>query len=120
MTTLIIYSLTLALIQVLLAIVVNIKNLDYLLSSRDESKDESPYTGRSKRAFSNLLESLPIFLTLSILSIILEIDNYNPALYWLILRAIYVPLYIFNVKNIRTLAWMGSIICLVLMAVSLI
>jgi|TARA_B110000914_G_scaffold148583_1_gene130258 uncharacterized MAPEG superfamily protein len=120
MTSLILLSLLLALTQVILPILLNTKNLEYLLSSRDEPIEVAPFVGRANRAFLNLLESLPIFLVLAVLSIIQEVDNYDLATYWLGLRFLYFPLYVFNVIYIRSLTWMVSAICLVLMAVSLI
>ena len=120
MTSIIIFSLLLALVQILLTILLNTKNLDYLLSSRDEPIEVAPFVGRANRAFLNLLESLPIFLVLGVLSIIQEVDNYDLATYWLGLRCLYVPLYLFNVKYIRSATWMISTICLVLIALTLI
>jgi uncharacterized MAPEG superfamily protein len=63
MTSLILLSLLLALMQVLLTILLNTKNLDYLISSRDESLEVAPFVGRANRALSNLMESLPVFNT---------------------------------------------------------
>ena len=116
MTLLILLSALLALTQAMLPTLLNAKNLQYLLSSRDEPIEVAPFVGRA-----NLMESLPIFLVLAVLTIINpEVDNYDLATYWLGLRCLYVPLYVFNVIYIRSLTWMVSTICLVLMAVSLI
>ena len=120
MTSLILLSSLLALTQAMLPTLLNTKNLKYLLSSRDEPIEVAPFVGRANRAHLNLMESLPIFLVLAVLSIIQEVDNYDLATYWLGLRFLYVPLYVFNVTYVRSLTWMASAICLVLMAVSLI
>ena len=120
MTSLILLSALLAFAQAMLPTLLNAKNLQYLLSSRDEPIEVAPFIGRANRAHLNLMESLPIFLVLAVLSIIQEVDNYDLATYWLGLRCLYVPLYVFNVIYIRSLTWMVSTICLVLMAVSLI
>ena len=121
MPTLILFSCLLAFVQALLPVYLNYKNFGYLLTSRDEPIEDPVLVGRAKRAHSNLLESLPIFLVLAVLSIIIPaVDNYDLAMYWLGLRCIYVPLYVFNVTYIRSLSWTISIICLVLMAVSFI
>ena len=121
MTSLILLSALLAFAQAMLPTLLNAKNLQYLLSSRDEPIEVAPFVGRANRAHLNLMESLPVFLVLAVLTIInTEVDNYHLAAYWLGLRCLYVTLYVFNVTYIRSLAWMASIICLWRMAVSLI
>ncbi len=90
-------------------------NLTYLLSSRDSSSKPSIYAQRANRASKNLLETLPIFIGISILSLIREVDNSSVALLWLILRAIYIPIYILGINYIRTGIWAASLICLILM-----
>jgi len=90
-------------------------NLTYLLSSRDSSSKPSIYAQRANRASRNLLETLPIFIGISILSLIGEVDNSFVALFWLILRAIYIPIYILGINYLRTGIWAASLICLILM-----
>jgi len=90
-------------------------NLTYLLSSRDGSSKPSIYAQRANRASRNLLETLPIFIGISILSLIREVDNSSVALLWLILRAIYIPIYILGINYLRTGIWAASLICLILM-----
>ncbi len=90
-------------------------NLTYLLSSRDSSSKPSIYAQRANRASRNLLETLPIFIGISILSLIREVDNSSVALLWLILRAIYIPIYILGINYVRTGIWAASLICLILM-----
>jgi len=90
-------------------------NLTYLLSSRDSSSKPSIYAQRANRASRNLLETLPIFIGIGILSLIREVDNSYVALLWLILRAIYIPIYILGISYIRTGIWAASLICLILM-----
>lgn len=90
-------------------------NLTYLLSSRDSSSKPSIYAQRANRASRNLLETLPIFIGIGILSLIREVDNSSVALLWLILRAIYIPIYILGINYIRTGIWAASLICLILM-----
>ena len=95
-------------------------NLTYLLSSRDSSSKPSIYAQRANRASRNLLETLPIFIGIGILSLIREVDNSYVALLWLILRAIYIPIYILGINYIRTGIWAASLICLILMGAKLI
>ena len=59
-------------------------------------------------------------LALSILSIVLEVDNYNLAMFWIGSRVLYYFTYMFGILYLRTLVWGVSIVCLVMMAISLI
>ena len=100
----------------------NVNNFTYLLSSRDGRVQLSDATKRVIRASENLKESLPIFLTLAILSIIMEKDNTLLASYWLILRIGHFITYSFGIMflYIRSVIWIGSIVCLILMSITLI
>ena len=95
-------------------------NLKYLLSSRDSSSNPSIYAQRANRASRNLLETLPIFIGITILSLIREVDNSSVALLWLILRTIYVPIYVLGINYLRTGIWAASLICLILMGLKFI
>ena len=95
-------------------------NLQYLLSSRESSIQNSDYFQRGKRALSNLLETFPIFIFLILLSIFKEIDNANLAVLWLFFRSIYIPIYILGINYVRTLIWVGSLVCLILMGIKFI
>ena len=95
-------------------------DLSDLFSSRDKSIETSIYYNRGKRALSNLLETFPIFIFLVLLSIFREIDNSNLAILWLTFRLIYVPTYILGIDYARTLLWIGSMICLILMGIQFI
>jgi len=109
----------LAIIQLTIPMLIDLltgnTNLTYLLSSRDSSSKPSIYAQRANRASRNLLETLPIFIGIGILSLIREVDNSSIALLWLILRAIYIPIYILGISYIRTGIWAASLICLILM-----
>ena len=95
-------------------------SIDYLFSSRDEEIKTSIYLERSKRAFTNLLETFPIFIILLFLSIIKQVDFTNLGLLWLLLRLIYIPSYILGLKYIRTLVWMLSFVILILIGIKFI
>ena len=90
-------------------------NLSDLTSSRDNNIDNSIYFKRGKRAFSNLLETLPIFILLMFLSISKDIDNLNLAALWLTLRVFYFPIYILGINFVRTFVWFGALVCLIMM-----
>ena len=120
MVDVIVLALLLALIQFwLLPMLMNLSNMAYLLSSRDEPASESLMLGRTKRAAANLQESLPAFLALAILGHIQQVDMALVASLWLALRAAYVPLYVLNITHIRSIVWVVSLGCLICMAVML-
>ena len=88
---------------------------------------------RSRRATENLKESLPAFLALAILSIILDVQvNTMAASFWLLLRVIFALIYIsgFNLKPanesghqaqpLRSLAWTFSVVALFMMGTNFI
>ena len=87
--------------------------------------DISAKTALSERMASagdNLRQSLPIFMVLAVLSVILEVDNLMLAQTWLGLRVLYLvgamaDLYRF--KMIRPIIWLPSIIVLVCMGCNL-
>ena len=87
--------------------------------------DLSAKTALSERmgsAGDNLRQSLPIFMVLAVLSVILEVDNLMLAQTWLGLRILYligamVDLYRF--KMIRPIIWLPSIVVLVCMGFNL-
>ena len=119
MQTLILLSLLLALLHIwLLPMILNAKNMEYLLSNRDGAVEESAMSQRVRRASTNFKESFPVFLALCLLSIIVEVDNTSLAMYWLIFRALYLISYAAGIIYLRTLLWFGSLVCLIMMAVS--
>ena len=122
MTSLIVYALVLTIAQIwLIPMLLNLGSLQYLISNRDDAAPEgSVKLGRVRRASTNLQESLPAFLALAILSVVLEVDIYNLALYWLGFRIGYLLSYVFGIIYVRTLFWIGSIICLIMMAAALV
>ncbi len=120
MITLILLALLLTLLQLLTPALLNSKNLEFLISNREGSIEEAPIVGRTRRAGNNLLESLPAFLALAILSIVLEVENYNLAMIWIGSRVIYYFSYMFGVLYLRTIIWFVSVICLILMGIALV
>ena len=97
-------------------------------------KEGSGKRERASKALNNLAESLPVFFTLAILSIVLGIEeNTSLALYWLISRVIFAVLYATGIGRqpakegstyepqvIRSLMWFISIILLIWMTIKLI
>ena len=97
-------------------------------------KEDSGERDRASKALNNLAESLPVFFTLAILSIVLGIEeNTSLALYWLISRVLFAVLYTTGIgkkpakegttyepQAIRSLMWLISIILLIWMTIRLI
>lgn len=87
--------------------------------------DTSNITQISQRvnvSLNNLTESMPIFLALAILSVMLDVDNLMLAQTWLVFRIAYLLgaiLNLYQYKMIRPLIWLPSIIVLVLMGCNL-
>ena len=127
MVTIIIMALALALLQIWIipmagALIINIKSMPYLLSNRDKEIriDPASVSARILRASTNLQESLPAFLALATLSIIIDVDNTMYAMTWVFLRFLYLLVYATGILYIRTVIWLGSIFCLILMGLALI
>ena len=120
MTTLILLALLLTLIQLMTPALLNSKNLEFLISNREGSVEEASIVGRTRRAGNNILESLPAFLALTILSIMLDIENYNLAMFWLGSRVLYYFTYMFGILYLRTILWFVSVACLIMMGISLV
>jgi len=120
MSTLIIYALVLALVQFwILPASLNLKNIKYLLSNRDGSTETSVIHNRVTRAAANYQESLPAFLALCLLSLHMDVDLTTTATAWLTLRIVYLASYTFGITYLRTVIWLGSLGCLISMALQL-
>ena len=52
--------------------------------------------------------------------LIKDVDNSTVALFWLIFRIIYVPVYVLGINYLRTGIWTASLICLILMGLKFI
>ena len=91
----------------------------YYASSRDEVIKLPVLSERFIRAHNNLKESLFVFIPLSLLSIITNIDVVTAATLWLAARAVYVFLYLIGANKMRTFFWVVSIICLIDMGIRL-
>tara|TARA_B100000965_G_scaffold404580_1_gene435802 strand:+ start:1392 stop:1757 length:366 start_codon:yes stop_codon:yes gene_type:complete len=117
----IVLALLLTLFQTwLIPMAINIKNFSWLISARDSSPTESTLLKRARRASANLHESLAGFLALVLAAMYLQVDVSNLACWWLILRVIHGISYLAAIPLVRTIAYIGSIVCMVMMALVLI
>lgn len=120
METYILMAGLLALFQIwLIPMAINIKNLPWMMSARDDGVEESVLLQRAHRASKNLQESLPVFMALVLLAIFMEVDVSMYACWWLILRVVHGATYLVGIPYIRTIAFIGSIYCLIMMGVCL-
>ena len=121
MESLIVMSLFLAILQIwIIPMILNMKNMNWLLSNREESDKPSEMLARARRASTNLQESLPAFLALALLSMIVSVDVTYAACWWLIFRVAHGATYYAGITYVRTLAWFGSIGSLIAMACALV
>ena len=123
METYIIYALALTLLQLwIIPMALNFKNLSWMMSSRDEDLDTSSnlYLQRVNKSTANLYESLPAFLALALLSLVLGVDTSSAACVWLIARVGHLVFYVAGIGLLRTASWLISLGALVWMACALI
>ena len=123
METYIIYALALTLLQLwIIPMALNFKNLSWMMSSRDEDLDTSSnlYLQRVNKSTANLYESLPAFLALALLSLVLGVDTTSAACVWLIARVGHLVFYVAGIGLLRTASWLISLGALICMACALI
>jgi len=107
-------------IPMLIELLTKNTSLKYFLSSRDENTKISAQAQRANRALKNLLETFPIFIGITLLSLFKDVDNSTIGLLWLIFRIIYVPVYVLGINYLRTGVWTASLVCLILMGLKFI
>ncbi|MGA1067003.1 MAG: MAPEG family protein [Alphaproteobacteria bacterium] len=121
MIEIILSALLLTLIQSwLIPMLLNLGNLSFLLSNRDEDFQFSTITKRAQRASVNLYETLPIFITLMLLGVILEVDLTLSGSVWIALRVLFLMCYLGGIKIVRSGIWIASVIALIMMALSIV
>lgn len=95
----------------------------YLAGPRDEKRESRRVlAGRLKRALQNLLETYPAFVALALALVVTGKTGgigATGAWLWLIARVAYVIIYASGVPVVRTLAWLVSLVGLVMMLFAL-
>ena len=79
-------------------------------------------TGRLQRAEKNLFETLPLFAAAVLIAHVAHREGALTlwgAWIYLVMRIVYVPLYAFGVPVVRSVAWMLSLLGLVLILVAI-
>lgn len=121
MVEIILSALLLTLIQSwLIPMLLNLGNLSFLLSNRDEDFEFSTITKRAKRASANLYETLPIFITLMLLGVIFDVDLILLGSVWIVLRVLFLMCYLGGIKIVRSGIWVASVITLIMMGLNVV
>ena len=121
MVEIILSALLLTLIQSwLIPMFLNLGNLTFLLSNRDDDFEFSTITKRAQRASANLNETLPIFITLMLLGVIFDVDLTLLGSIWIALRALFLMCYLGGIKIVRSGIWMASVVTLVMMGLNVV
>ena len=116
MIEIILSALLLTLIQSwFIPMLLNLGNLSFLLSNRDEDFQFSTITKRAQRASANLYETLPIFITLMLLGVILDVDLTLSGSVWIALRVLFLMCYLGGIKIVRSGIWVASVVTLIMM-----
>ena len=79
-------------------------------------------SSRMSRASDNLRQSLPVFMTFAVLSVVMGTDNLLLAQIWFGLRIGYLigaAINLYKIPMIRPLVWLPSIVVLVMMGLNL-
>lgn len=79
-----------------------------LLGNRDDLPEMSMACQRAARALDNYKEAMPVFLTLALLTMIMDRETpyaLSGAMIFLAARVAYVPIYVIGIPVVRTLAW---------------
>lgn len=122
--TLLVWSVALAFVQVLVAVAGASGQFDLatLAGNREGLPALTGWAGRAQRAHRNMLENLPLFIALVLIAQIASRTNAMTALgaqlfFWG--RLAHAIIYIAGVPWLRTLAWLVSVIGLVLIFLQL-
>ena len=91
----------------------------YLVSARDDVPDTTASVERAQRAVANLLETLPAFLVLGVLSLMQTADVLMFAQAWLVLRMVYLACYLAGIAYVRSVVWIAALGCLIGIALPL-
>ena len=97
--------------------------IGYKAGPRDETRAvRGVFAGRADRAFRNILETFPVFAALALALVVTGRNGGLGALgaeAWIVMRVLYVPLYLFQIPFARSLVWFASIFALLAMLVRL-
>jgi len=113
-------AIALGIIQLLLAILFSVggRGLSWALGPRDETKPQlGKIGGRIERAWTNFLETFPLFAAAVLMVHALNMQTATSALgaqIYIWARLIYVPAYVIAIPFLRTLIWIASLVGILL------
>ena len=101
------------------AFVSRVRGLVWNAGPRDEGQGTLPtYAGRAQRALDNFKETWPAFIALALALAVTSRTGGTGALgawTWFVARVVYLPLYLFGVPWLRSLAYGVSLVGLIMM-----
>jgi uncharacterized MAPEG superfamily protein len=123
--TMLAWTLVLAFVQILLFDGARTKQygMKWNTGPRDEAMPPlSPFAERLRRAQDNLFETLPLFIGAVLIAHVAgrngELTHWGTLTY-LVARVVYVPLYAYGVRTVRSLVWMVSFVGLGMVAAAI-
>jgi uncharacterized MAPEG superfamily protein len=97
------------------------RGLDWNAGPRDgDQKPLGEMAGRAERALKNFQETYPVFIALALGLAVTDRTGGLGAIgagVWFVARIVYVPLYLFGIRYVRSLSWLVSILGLLLMLI---
>jgi len=96
--------------------------LTTLAGNREGLGELAGFAGRAKRAHLNMLENLPLFIALVLIAAVAQKANATTAMGALIFfwaRLVYAIIYLLGIPWLRTVAWLVSVIGMIMIAVQL-
>ncbi len=92
----------------------------YLVGARDTPiETKNVLAGRAKRALDNYVENFTAFVALDLAFIALHRSAGIWPTVWIVARVAYLPLYLFGVIYVRSLAWGVGLLAIVMMLIRL-
>lgn len=98
------------------------KGLGWALGSQDEPRDQNIYAERLQQALRNFLETYPAFVALALALTVAGLGTATSALgaaLWFWGRVAYIPCRMSGLPLVRSVAWLTSLVGLVLMVLTL-
>ena len=123
--TLLVWSVPLLFAHILVQLILLQRDLgrDYNTGPRDEKRELGVFAGRAERALRNYLETWPAFIALALAAGLLGISEgltqWGAGLYFGF-RLAYLPLYLAGIPYIRSAAFAGASVGLLLMFIGIV